>query len=343
MNEEEIRAMLAQMIAGLNAAFFDAARIIRRGAENVNNANVGGQRSAGPNAGGIGGVIQGALRPLAAALLPIASFAAILGQSTSGLRLFVQAVGILGATLAPVLLPVFVLLAAVALSVADIIWEKLEPALKDFYVAVLTTAVPAIASFVQALTDHGHVIGQAGDFILNAAKFAAAHIAQFAAMALQKVDKDHALLLWAFAQKLFGEIAGKEKEKRDADAARRKANEQDLIKRGIMAPPGAGAVIGGIGAVPGIGMERRGGQAGGGQAGGFAGKLVQRLKDVMQQLSMDNLSKASITGLVEASKQAQVAFLNQTPFEAELLKRMQAVINIMQEAIAVLDGPAVVR
>jgi len=68
-----------------------------------------------------------------AILAPLYALSTILGQTNSGFGVFQKSVQVFGASLAPVFLPPFALLAAGILTLSDYISAKLLPALKGYY------------------------------------------------------------------------------------------------------------------------------------------------------------------------------------------------------------------
>lgn len=84
-------------------------------------------------------------------LAPLVAFGTLLSAQNSGMSAFGKAVNVLASTLAPILLPGIVLLAAGILSVSDVIWTRLKPNLEGFMSFVLDTAVPAVERLVTEL------------------------------------------------------------------------------------------------------------------------------------------------------------------------------------------------
>lgn len=84
-------------------------------------------------------------------LAPLIAFGTILSANNSGMSVFGKAVNVMATTLAPILLPPMVLMAAGILTVSDVIWEKLRPRLSDFAELVVTKLIPAVEAFVSVV------------------------------------------------------------------------------------------------------------------------------------------------------------------------------------------------
>ena len=111
---------------------------------------VGGSvgKAIGGTLGGIAGSLVGKFAIL---LAPLAALSTILQSAGSGFSVFNTAIKVFAATLAPVLLPVFVLLATAVVAASDVIWRELYPKLGEFYRLILETGIPAIKQFVDGL------------------------------------------------------------------------------------------------------------------------------------------------------------------------------------------------
>jgi hypothetical protein len=117
-----------------------------------------GPKAAAPAAGSgagdaVGAAVGMAVGKFAILFAPIIALSNVLNQTASGMGVFMTAIKVLGATLAPLLLPVFLLLAAAVLSVSDEIWSSLLPNLKAWYEWILANAIPVLEQFVAAVRD----------------------------------------------------------------------------------------------------------------------------------------------------------------------------------------------
>lgn len=120
-----------------------------------------GQRAgaaAGGAAGAVGsgalGAVTNVLSSVAGKFAAIAGPAAILSQvlqnSLSGFQVLNQAVKVVATTLAPILLPVTVALAAGMLAISDVLIEQLLPGMDRWFQLILDTAIPVISAVVDA-------------------------------------------------------------------------------------------------------------------------------------------------------------------------------------------------
>ena len=135
----------------------------------------------------LAGMAQAVVKPIVSALSPISLVNNALAQTGSGLGVFQSAVQLLGSTLAPLLLPVFVGLAAAVVAASDYIWDKLLPVLGDWYNWIFGTAIPAIKSFCDALSDGAAEIG------MGIAKALGVEVATDKAVDI-KLDRDPAVI-----------------------------------------------------------------------------------------------------------------------------------------------------
>jgi hypothetical protein len=152
---EALRAALAaltQQITGLTNAVTVLAQT-RPGTPS--GAPRPGQPAGAPGAAavteGIERVFSAAVGRVAVLLAPVVALSNVLQQTASGMGAFNSAVKVLAATLAPILLPVFAVLAAAVLAVSDEIWAELLPSLKDWYVFVIQRLKPGVEEFLTVL------------------------------------------------------------------------------------------------------------------------------------------------------------------------------------------------
>lgn len=115
---------------------------------------------------GTGNLAKAIAARFLAVIGPLYAMSTILNQTNSGFGVFQKAIGVLGATLAPILLPVFAMLAAGVMTVADIIWRELLPALKDWYEWFLNNkkAVGEVAGGIGGIAAGGGLAAIAGKF-----------------------------------------------------------------------------------------------------------------------------------------------------------------------------------
>lgn len=285
---------------------------------------LGGGGSGGGGGGGGGGhttagsIASSLLRQLAAVLVPLGGLATILNQTNSGFQLFIGALNIFAATIAPLLLPVFALLAAGVLTVSDILWAQLVPNLKDWYLLILNSAIPAIEEFTNALGD-----GTEG--VTTSMSFLQTQMGVFANFVSTLASK---------LTGLFGAVLGPDVVQGAAGAAMGVGGQVDKDDAMAAAAAAARGGVIGIGRQKREAREARDGNAGAGR-GNFMDKFLNNLDLVTQQLQFTAGSKPSFTGLGEAQKSAQLAAL-QPPFERIMLERVFTAIKVLQESLAEL-------
>jgi len=80
---------------------------------------------------------------------PLVALHTFLSASTSGFSVFSKAMQLFAATIAPVLMPAFFLLAVALAATSEVIFTKMMPALETFFSLILSTGIPAVAQFVE--------------------------------------------------------------------------------------------------------------------------------------------------------------------------------------------------
>lgn len=277
------------------------------------------------------------LVPLLATLAPLATFATIVTQSTSGLSLFLSAVNVLAATLAPVLLPIFLVLGAAVLAISAMLWTRLEPALGDFYVWVVQAAIPMFKSLVESVKSVGTAFDVAGE----------------------EIDLFVADMLTATANlmKMLGieEVGGKKPE--DLKKTANEFREDVVGRRNKRIEEGIGGVKGGLGDV-GKGFDaqdewlkairnapnaaeadriQKQGPKKVGPVGEAEGAFGKGLQDMIQQFKFEQGPKPSITGVAQASKDAQLAAVGGSPME----RRMREIASDILMALGRIEGAVI--
>jgi len=251
---------------------------------------------------------------------PLGVFAQVLQSSASGLQLVASSAKILATSLAPVLLPVSVALATGFLALSDVVWQEVLPNLEDFFGFVLNVAIPAIEILAESFVD------------------AAGIVADFAQWVERQIDS-----LDPTADS--GELTAKQAAERD-QLAGRFARDADT-GAGDYDGPGSGGDFGGGG---GQGEAFFSGVARGVEAGLSRGRsrsdgpatvdgptrgeraTKNALGDVLKELRQSIGPSASISGLTQIGQAAQLAALNQSPFEARVLRMMDQMLTAMNRA-----------
>jgi hypothetical protein len=261
---------------------------------------------------------------LLAVLGPLAILGGIISSAGSGFQVLVTAMNLLTAVLAPILLPLFVVLAVAVAEFALALQQHVGPALKSLYAFVLEYVLPVFKTLAQVV---GHAIGYLVDF------------------GAALIEGARTVLSWA------GDVGDWISEK--AGDAADWVGEQtgDIFSFGGTPTGGSTAfdlirgAMGGKGAGTGAG-DFSGERGAGGfdeaapkvdpilaekiAAGKDAGKAgdVDTLQLVIASLERSVGPKAQIAGISQAFKNAQLAAINADPLE-ELAKR--AVLQAVQE------------
>lgn len=283
------------------------------------------------------GVMSGFTSKLILILAPLTAFATILNASTSGFKIFLSAINVFAATLGPILLPFFILLSAALLTASGYIWDALLPALKDFYTLIIIGGINAMQNFInwlgkaiEGLSEFADELGDAADDISDDWAFAIATIIDFFT-----------------GDNLAANLPPRKNGAGLAEGIR-------WIPFGGQMPPaadgdGAGRAKGGGGfGVDAGDAKDRGRKDGKNEQGtqkdgkSFIENFKDNIKLSIQEFKFQNQPKASFSGLVQASRNAQLAAVNVSPFEKVMETRMQQVITILDEVAAKLGKPAMV-
>lgn len=262
-----------------------------------------------PNSGGALSIGKAIATRFIAVLGPLYALSTVLQQTNSGVGVFGKAVNVIGATLAPLLLPVFALLAAGLLSMSDIIWSKLLPALGDFYKWVLKVGVPAVESQLADAEDKIDTVTAIKNFITKGEAPKAADVPR---MAFASVPGANQL---ADIGKWIGKQVG-------VDVPELPRGSATFRK-------------------PGDGGENKDGtpqtNPDGTPKKTFGSLMSENFDKVIKSLAMSMGPKAAYSGIAEAGKQAQLAALNQDPIEAQQLRIMQQSLEELQKVVGALN------
>lgn len=305
--QKAVRSKRGRMLAA--GALGGAAGVLAaRGAAKVAGKAVGAAKAGGAK---LIDLIKPILGPLGALLTPAKVLADVLASNASGFQLVGTAMKLLAATIAPLLLPVFVMLATGITELSDKIWADFGPALEGFYGMVVNTLLPAVTAIVQAFQD-------AADFF----------------------------------QDVISQIPGADAESpylKDADGNNVVGADGRTVR---VRDPGAGVFEGGAGAggavdfggtrdAPGAtGGDRRGGRPAEASAPGAKSSTKGAMADVLRELRLSVGPRASTSGLADLNRNAAMAALNQSPFEAKLLQRIDAAVGAMERVAANTEAEA---
>lgn len=294
---------------------------------------------------------------------PLVALGTVLSQTSSGVGVFQKSIQVLGASIAPLLLPVFVMLAAAILTVSDNVWNQLLPNLKKWYSYILDEGLPNLIKFVDAVRDAtGWLIKfakdpykEGNDAIKDVPGFRELQPAgrwlggQMLPDWLKERTKDNGEVIPGIPQDQIG--------KRDrspfSDARRRellKLNPnyfgapQDANAPGT--PSGGGFFGGGMGfGLGAIGKALRGAGGVGAAAepppaepkSNTRADMLRNMNLVMQSLRMGMGSQASIGGVADLQNKAQMAAIQQDPLQQKVLQRTLTAFDEMIKALSEIE------
>lgn len=310
------------------------AAAIGRGAKAVA-SGVGGA------AKGVGGALMAAMSPfmlkLIAVLGPLALLAAVLSSASSGFSLVTTSVKLLAMTLGPILLPFMVLLATGIASMSDIIWNKMMPQLEKWFTLILVSGIPALERFllkVEALaTAIEWVVNKipgAGAITQHAAPGGSASPSSFLDSVMgfgadSLIKGGGVTAAETIMMSLFGRKTPPSDPRPDSTTSGARAARGD-VSAAAGAAGAAGAARGGSNAAPGA-------------PGGISttddrmNLIKSNMNMVLAEMKFQQGPRASFSGLRQASSNAQMAALNKSPFEAQMLARMTEIIARMDRSI----------
>lgn len=289
------------------------------------------------------GVAKAIASRFLAVIGPLYALSTVLGQTNSGFGVFQRSINVLGATLAPILLPVFALLAAGIMTVADMIWAEMIPAMKSWYewfknnkgaVGEVAGGIGGIAATVglgRVLGGGGGGLGGIGSalkggaarfglpFAIGASVFEGGTGDYYAGLRGRGENKltsgigalggglmdviSQPLKMLGITDKTYGEAFS---ERRKKEIAEFRAKNGEPGTPGTPGTPGAKD----------------------GKTNPFGQLFDKNLQLVIESLSREMGPKASYTGVAEAAQSAQIAALNADPIEMQAANR---IIQSIQE------------
>lgn len=263
--------------------------------------------------GGMGSLVKALVGKFAVVFGPLLALSTILGQTNSGFGVFQKAISVLGASIAPLVLPFFAMLAAGILSVSDILWSKLLPALQDFYKWALKFGIP-MAERTLEKTEEGIDAWTGAKNIVTQGKIPDRKQAE--TMGRNAVPEgDDIIDSWKWLNKKQMEGAAWLRRQFGADDSKFTKAKEEWWAGG-----------------KGPAKDEKGKAASDAEKVPMGQRFSANMRDVMRSLAMSIGPKASYTSLGEVGKQAQLAALNQDPIEAKLLRRLQETMEEWQKA-----------
>jgi hypothetical protein len=269
-----------------------------RGKESDGKAGTDGKALAGLIVAGFGRI-----------LAPLTALGAVVSGLLSGFSIVTSALRVFAATLAPILLPVFVLLAATIIAASDVIWSKLKPALDGWYALVMSQGVPVVEAFIDGLKD------------------AAEAVVEFAHWVERQSHRfRHGVVAGTLGSLETRQAAEKE---RVAGVLGRGRNDTGAGNYEGGASSGGGGDYGG-----GADKGAFGRVAAAGAAPKTTSQLVNSaLKDTIKELRLQQGPQASFTGVSQAVKNVQLAAINASPFEQKMLERMGTALDKLEKLV----------
>lgn len=285
-------------------------------------------KSAG---GKITGQITGLFSLLAgkiiAAILPVAVLAAAISSNVSGFKVFLGAIQVLGSVVAMALLPMFIVLGAAILMLSVYVSSKLMPVLAQWYESVATNLIPALIALGDAFKELFSVLGPAIERLQKFSgvkerdeflKSAATRGTTVGDSPVGTLLRGMSSIINAGDKKLGYELQGHTPEgaKKLVEREKEEAKKPREIEMGGM----FGGVVASKGKTP-------------------QDEFLDHMQTMMDQMAHDQGPQTQRTNLIEASKAAQQAALQMSPFEQMMKDNLQKAMTMMQELINKMRHP----
>lgn len=267
-------------------------------------------------------------------LIPISIAAAVLGSATSGMSTFLASFKVLGTVVGTLLTPAFIVGGAALLSFADILTETILPNLEKWYETFITTSLSAVNWLQKAVIDFVNevlkLIPKIQEVGASLLEFAANTTYSFASL-LKMADA-------ALGKNKAEDVARTDKIVKTADllSVAAATMRTDLANKEPKNVPFKDVfealnipVVNGVPQIPQFGANE-----------GIAGRMPANIQKMIQQFKFDNAPQPQSMGLAQAAQNAQLAALNVSPFERDMLKLVSEVIEALDRVSAKLK-PAV--
>jgi hypothetical protein len=319
---ELLRDRITQLPLAIAQNAASAAAEATRPTGPANAPATGGSGSGGPinRAANAAGMLA---TRFAAILGPLAAFGRLLAAPTSGMSVFSRALSLLAASIAPILLPAIFLLTVGLAASSEVIFSKLMPALEGFYRLILSSGIPTVLQFVET-------VGRATSALV--------------ALADSKVGK--AVMSGDSGGGMFGGfnrtldrlgyltgLSSDDPDKGRSTLGSLEAGADDFMRM----MPGGSRLVGlknwAASQLGGNGLVGGGDATGGGTAAGLSSGAVGRARaDTLRELMLSMGPKASSGSVSSVWSRAQMASLNQSPFERRMLDMMSTVVGAISRA-----------
>lgn len=260
--------------------------------------------SRGGNEGA--GTAQAIAARFTAVIGALYALSAVLNSTGTGATTFQKSLNLLGSTLAPILMPVFLLLASGIMTLSDIIWSKMLPALGGFYDWLLKFALPVAAKSTEnasnAATGIANIAGGKGKARDVEALTDPLGVNRNLADLAKKIPGINSPL-----GKMINPLPQLLGSDRPIQIQRDKERDEENRKRA---------------------------DRGEKPLAGFGDMFNKNLDMAIKSLSLQIGPKASYTGLGEAAKSAQLAALNADPVELEAANRIIEALKQFQNSVS---------
>jgi hypothetical protein len=264
-----------------------------------------------------------ALSSLAKSLLKVLLVAEILGAvlgDASGFRVFMGSIKVLGNVLGSVLTPIFLLGAAVILSLADIISDVLLPNLAAWYEYLFTEGIKWISTLESG------VVG-AVNILIDAFNLAKSGVISFARV-LAAIQTNVAAV-----QEVTGDTEGAAATRRFSAILKTTANvlEKDGMTKKLDDKAGIGDALGKLGAKDKDGNPIK----------NLVDRIPGNLQKVIQEFRMQNAPQSQSMSIAEASRNAQMAAFQMSPFEQKNLELLNKISDTLGQGFTKIQPPTV--
>jgi hypothetical protein len=313
--------------AGVGEALMRLARTIRQGTPAGGSGGMGKVPAARQPASTAeiksavsSGIFKAILQNLALIVAPLSLLHTLLSQSTSGFQLFTGALNLVAASLAPILLPGFILVSGLLLALSAILADNIEPAFDAIATLLVGTVIPAVERVVDIFTQLYEAIRS---FMQDIAE----------------------LMPEGSKEPIKGGLVGGIWQPGAPDVVRDALNNPALmggVRVAARDEANKVRVARGEAPLPRIGeVDKAGEQRRKNDANNFMKEFVRGIRDAANQFKWDTGSKASITGIVQASRAAQLAAM-QSPYETRMLDIVGKVHKAVDKMVEMIDKQAVV-
>lgn len=294
----------------------------------------------GRNLGRVGAAADLLAARFRAMLGPLATFSTYLNAPTSGMSVLSKAINLFAASVAPVILPATYMLSVALTAASEVVFKKLVPALDGFYKLVLSTGIPAIRHFVSMIGRATEALASFADTAVGKAVLSSdGRGGRMGAIdrltgGQSEVVKDTGN--GGFTDQAFAQVKSAQRTLNDFARSVLPVGGETLTDASTWASKKAAGIFGPESA--GDPYSGRGTKAGTGD-GLATGAVKNAQRDVLKELMLSMGPRASSGSVSSVWSKAQMATLNQSPFERRMLEMMTQVVTTMAKADATTAAP----